>query len=171
VLGSVSARAWLGAKYRISLSLRSGSTFFAVAMRDKRRGPARREYATIFRIRQAREDRGLLTALHRGRGQRRCRCGNIANDVQPPSDDCNDKQGKSKNRRLAPQPARWEFPAGGSFVNSLLVFTQHRRIFRILGHLFKLRIALASPMKCSTGCSGRSAARIHKFLADRLLSS
>ena len=36
------------AKYRISLSLRPGSTFFAVAMRGKRRWPARREYATDF---------------------------------------------------------------------------------------------------------------------------
>src|SRR5947207_13014575 len=34
------------AKYRISFSLRPGSTFFAVAMRGKHRWPARREYAT-----------------------------------------------------------------------------------------------------------------------------
>ena len=81
----------------------------------------------------------VITSVYR---QRCARYGDIANDVQPPSDGCNDKQGKSKNRRLAPQAARWEFPAGGSFVNSLLVFTQHRRIFRILGHLFKLRMAL-----------------------------
>jgi hypothetical protein len=31
------------------------------------------------------------------------------------------------------------------------------RIFRILGHVFKLGIAQASPMKCSGACSGRFA--------------
>jgi hypothetical protein len=35
----------------------------------------------------------------------------------------------------------------------------------------KLGIAQTSPMKCSTGCSGRSAARIHKLFADRLFTS
>ena len=40
--------------------------------------------------------------------RRCCRCGNIPNDVQPPSDGCDDKSSES----IATQAARWRVPSG-----------------------------------------------------------
>ena len=40
--------------------------------------------------------------------RRCCRCGNILNDVQPPSDGCDDKSSES----IATQAARWRVPSG-----------------------------------------------------------
>ena len=40
--------------------------------------------------------------------RRYCRCGNILNDVEPPSDGCDDKSSES----IATQAARWRVPSG-----------------------------------------------------------